>query len=419
MRKFHSATLPDEIFYERIAVLSPLRRLILGIAISAVGNGLVLPFMMVYLHTIRGYSISTAGLFMAFMGLSSILTSPFMGSAIDRIGARPVMLLGMLGSALGYGALTYAVEPPLILLCLFVAASSGSALWPAQNAMLAFMSPDRERTFGMQFAFLNLGIGIGGIIAALTIGTPTENSFHLLYVGDALTFLLNLVIAWNIRVPKNPDGSEKHSIKSEGSWKDVLTDRIALRVWVFALIAVLFGYSQLEAGFTSFSAFVAKVPTRDLALAYTGNTLLIAIFQMKFVSWVRPMKRSHALALATSLWAISWIITGSAKFWPSIWILIFAQMIFAIGEMVWSPIQPTLINSLAPDHLRGRYNSFFGATWQTGLILGPVIAGSLLGHGTGTSWILVVTGGSMFATLLALMLVRVLPPKINSGTIAE
>ena len=144
-------------------MLSPLRRLILGIAISAVGNGLVLPFMMVYLHTIRGYSISTAGFFMAFMGLSSILTSPFMGSAIDRVGARPVMLLGMLGSALGYGALTYAVEPPLILLCLFVAASSGSALWPAQNAMLAFMSPDRERTFGMQFAFLNLGIGIGGI----------------------------------------------------------------------------------------------------------------------------------------------------------------------------------------------------------------------------------------------------------------
>jgi branched-subunit amino acid ABC-type transport system permease component len=71
---------------------------------------------------------------------------------------------------------------------------------------------------------------------------------------------------------------------------------------------------------------------------------------------------------------------------------------FAMGEMIWSPITPSVVNELAPDHLRGRYNSAIGITWQIGSIIGPVISSTLLGDGLQRIWIGCVIGGLLVVT---------------------
>ena len=81
-----------------------------------------------------------------------------------------------------------------------------------------------------------------------------------------------------------------------------------------------------------------------------------------------------------------------------------ATTVFALGEMVWSPTFPALVNDLAPDALRGRYNALAGIAWNVGNVLGPAYAGLLLGHGLAEAWPVVTAAGCLLAGLLALRL---------------
>lgn len=397
--------------------ITPIRRLIGAIALSAIGNGLVLPFFVVYLHSVRGFSISHAGLLLSWMGVSQILFSPLVGTTVDKFGALVVLRISLVIGAVGFSFLGFAHTSWQVLGAVTICAISQGTMWPAQGSLLAQLSPDRERSFGLQFAFLNLGIGIGGVIAALIISIPTERAFHILYIGDGISFLLYFFLVFTLKAPQR---SEEEKSKSEsGSWRQVLQDKRLLRIWIVAFIAILFGYSQLEAGFASYSTYIAHLSPGSLAWAYAANTFMIALTQMKFVKWVRRWRRSRALMSATALWAFSWLVVGAAVWWPSVLVLVVAQLIFAVGEMIWSPVAPALVNDLAPEEMRGRYNALFSGAFQSALILGPGMAGLLIGAGRGFSWVVVVVAGSLMASLLAFRLHAILTPSQERGRMSE
>src|SRR5687768_11757451 len=81
------------------------RRLLLGTLFSAVGRGLTLPFLLIYLTQVRGLSPGTVGLLVGWMGLVALALAPVGGSLIDRYGARVVMLPCFIIEAVGTGSL--------------------------------------------------------------------------------------------------------------------------------------------------------------------------------------------------------------------------------------------------------------------------------------------------------------------------
>ena len=54
--------------------------------------------------------------------------------------------------------------------------------------------------------------------------------------------------------------------------------------------------------------------------------------------------------------------------------------VFAFGETLLQPTIPALVNDLAPDHLRGRYNAVSSGSFQLAAVIAPPIAGFLIGH---------------------------------------
>ena len=82
-----------------------------GNALNYFGYGLVLPFEIIYLHQIRGFSTSTAGLVLAAtMGTSAIITPPT-GALLDRYSAKAIVVAGSLASALGYAGFAFVEHP--------------------------------------------------------------------------------------------------------------------------------------------------------------------------------------------------------------------------------------------------------------------------------------------------------------------
>ena len=87
--------------------------------------------------------------------------------------------------------------------------------------------------------------------------------------------------------------------------------------------------------------------------------------------------------------------------------------IFGLGETLLQPTIPAITNDLAPDHLRGRYNADHGRAFQVRPIVGPAVAGVLIGAaGTPASSAMLLVGCAAMAWI-ALRTERRIPPHVN------
>src|SRR5690242_13875611 len=84
------------------------RLLLSVVAFEFIGTGLVLPFWVVYLHEIRGFSLDVVGLLIAGMSAAGVATSIPGGTLIDRIGPRRALVGVLVSSVVGETVMAFA-----------------------------------------------------------------------------------------------------------------------------------------------------------------------------------------------------------------------------------------------------------------------------------------------------------------------
>ena len=89
----------------------PVQTLQLGGLCNAFGNGVVLPFTLIYLQNVRGLSLTAAGLVLATNAVVALVSGPFSGPAVDRLGGRRVLALALLLLAAGFASYALVHQP--------------------------------------------------------------------------------------------------------------------------------------------------------------------------------------------------------------------------------------------------------------------------------------------------------------------
>lgn len=389
------------------------RRLFVGIAFSALGSGLTMPFLYVYLAEVRGISTSTVGLLFAWMGLLGFLGSPLGGTLIDRYGPRPVMLIGLTAEAVGVASLAF-VQDSLHAFAVSSFITLGTVgLYPAATAMLTRLVPEgsRERVYGFQFMLLNAGLGVGGVISAMLIHVSDPSSFQRLYFLDALSYLAYVAVV--LSLPRNTGAMSRETAELEvgpqPGWGVVLRDRTLLRVTAISVLVITFGYAQFEAGFAAYAVDVAEIPARALGWAFGANTSAIVVGQLITLRLIKGRRRTSMLALCALVWSASWAVIASSDAvdgWVAVMLVVVGLGMFGLGETLWAPLAPAIVNDLALEEVRGRYNALQGMTWTVAMIIGPALSGMLIGNDLAHVWVGFTVGGTAVAALLFLDLRR-------------
>jgi MFS family permease len=399
------------------------RLLLSVIVLDSFGSGLVLPFTFVYLHDVLKIGVGAAGLLIAVQALAGVCAVLPSGTLVDRLGARRVLMVALGMFLLGDVFLALVRNPPGAVVGLVLTGAGLGVLQPAAQSLISTIVPSglRPRYFAAYFLLFNLGIGLGGAVGGLFVSTGHPGTFETIFLVDAATFLPTLaVLALPLRHVGGPraapDGPAERT--SGPGYLAVLRRPAVLALTLLEFGAVVIGYGQLTSGLPAFASSVSGVPASALVCAFAGNTAVIVLLQTFVVGRIERRRRTRVLAAAGAIWAAAWLLLGGSGLAPGSWLavalLITFMAVFALGETFLQPTLPAIVNDLAPDDLRGRYNALSRTANQAGTVLGPVLAGLFLGLHLPTVYIgLLVAGNLLIAAVSVLNVERKLPHAAN------
>ncbi len=139
------------------------------------GFGIIIPLLPFYI-THFGASGSALGVLMAIYSIMQFIFAPFWGRLSDRVGRKPVLLVGVTGYALAFGMMAFAQNLGTLILARALAGVLSSATLPTAMAYIADITEakDRSRGVGLMGAAMGLGMIFGPMLGGLLSGVhPT------------------------------------------------------------------------------------------------------------------------------------------------------------------------------------------------------------------------------------------------------
>lgn len=266
----------------------------LVVFIDLLGFGIVLPLLSLYgdrqiAALFEGGKESRAGgavlgLLMASFSAMQFLFAPLWGRVSDRVGRRPILLIGLAGSVVFYALFGYASDLPhdaanagLALTLLFIArlgaGIAGATIATAQAVIADSTTPDK-RKMGMAMIGAAFGIGFtfGPLLGAGALSLNPGNPWYGLtgYLAAGLSFV-SLVLGL-ILLPETRRFGE--SSVARRKWFDTEAVRAALGNPAVAPVVWTFFLATL--GFASFEVTLSLFNRDSLRLGEDKNFLVFA-----------------------------------------------------------------------------------------------------------------------------------------------
>ncbi len=397
------------------------RWLLSTVAIQTLGRGMTLPFTIIYFHEVRGFDLGLSGALMSLIAITGLIVTGPGGTLIDRYGARRVLLAGLVAMIAGCSLLAFASHPAVAAIAVILIGINFGVSWPGFNALIATVVDGevRQQYFGVNFALVNLGIGVGGIIGGFFVDVTDPGTFTAIFLIDAASSLIPLALLLGPLRNVRTQSEAEEGAAPAGGYREILRRPAVLWLTVLTFLAVFIGYGQMEAGFPAFARQVAEVSTRVVGLSFAVNTAVIVLLQFAVLRFISGRRRTRVMQVMALIWALSWVVLGATGFLPdslaaAVGVLAFMG-VFAFGETMLQPTVPAIYNDLASDSTRGRYNAINSAAFQGGAITGPLAAGLLLGAGLDAWFIAVMVAGALGVGVLAIVLEGVVPASANGA----
>lgn len=350
--------------------LPPQVQLLVGGSLVNRLGSFIVPYLSLVLVREFGLSAERAALLVAAYGGGSLVSILCGGMLTDTLGRRRTLLLSLFGS--GAFALGMALAPSLGV---FVPLLTGFAFVadlyrPASSAMLADHLPSSQRAIG--YAALRVAVNLGFAVGMGLGGVLVDWSWRAMFAADAVTTLAfgAVVHKWiHESRPGTPaEPSEAHAgapSMHTSPWRDVVFLQTSFASLAFAMM--------IFADFTVFpltATLSAGYPASVFGLLVGLNGLLIMLFEVPLTAWLARFRRLRVAAVGALVAGLGVGLTGLVLHWA--WFLV-AVVLWTLGEILTVPQQSAFVSDWAPPRQRGRYLSFYSATWSLAIAVNPLV----------------------------------------------
>jgi len=381
------------------------RSLTASLVVDSLGDGLFVPFAIIYfLHT-TSLSLPTIGVALSAAGFVAIGTVIPAGVLLDRLPpARLVVAANLLSAVAFAGYLTVSHIWQLVLFALLAAVGS-RLYWTANLALIgdAFAPRDRSRWFAFQRALRNTGFGLGGLLGAVAISVGSTAGYHALAAVNAVSYLAAalLVFTWARRRRRPGESSAPSSSPAVqrpagctpatglGGFRTALTDRPFLLIVATNLLFVLCSL-VLDVLLAVYVTRGLGLPVWLTGVLFALNTAVVALAQTITSRTVEGLTSVRMLQLTALVWACAFAVfwlTGLVPTAAGIALLLIAVLVFTLAEMIQGPALNNLVVAIAPDAVRGRYLGVYQLSWGAGSAAAPALFSWLYTGGSQLPWI--------------------------------
>ncbi len=341
--------------------------------IDLLGFGIVIPFLPLYAAQLHVDTLGI-GLILASYSLMQLLCAPLLGSLSDHYGRRPVIMLGLLGSSIGYAIYGFASSFVLLLISRAVHGACAGTVGAAQ-AYVADVTSESERAHGM--GMIGAAFGLGFVLGPGLGGLLGHSDLRIPVFFAALLTLINLIFA-SVALPE----SRRPARTANLTWRAVAAPLVKLphqltRHRVSRLFTIAFlGTSAMAAFETTFALMVSVVygygargigelmAFAGLVQAFTQGYLL-----RKIVARQGERRLIHAGMLA---FAAAMAPMASLSNRGLLWLLL---GVLSLGYGLASPSVASLISRGTEHYLQGEIFGVNQSALSLARICGPVLAG--------------------------------------------
>jgi predicted MFS family arabinose efflux permease len=332
---------------------------------------MVLPFLSVYLSTVRGFSLQDAGWIGGAFGLGSFSGSYLGGKISDRIGAEKVIVISMLFSGIMFVTIQWAETFWQFWILVFITALFGESYRPALMVSVAKFVPKNQmgRTMSLIRLAINMGLSFSPMAAGLLISTV---GYSMLFWVDGTTcfvagiFLIVMSRNWHRRVKKEESSSPTIQVNDVPPWKNK-------QFMLFLLATFLMGFCFMQ-WFHTIPVFIKTEWGFDegyIGLLLAVSSFYIALVEMPLIHFIeRSGKITKALIIGLVIIGSSYLVFLLPASYGLGFLAIF---LWTTGEILHLPLNSSRAIELSPDSRRGTYMSYFWMAWSMTLILCPIV----------------------------------------------
>ncbi|MFK7765941.1 MAG: MFS transporter [Mariniblastus sp.] len=294
----------------------------LTVFIDLLGFGIVLPLLPLYADIFgtdpSGFII---GMLMASFSIMQFIFAPIWGSLSDRIGRRPVIIIGLVGSVVFYTLFGIAAiwqSLPGLFITRIGAGIAGATI-PTAQAYIADTTSKENRSRGMALIGMAFGLGftLGPLFAYFSV--PSVDVAGVTELGDpgagpgfvaaglsAIALFLAIFLLPESRDPNQPSEARKNWF-DVGAWKTAVSSRamvfllIGFFVCIFAFANFETSLSMLIKGSDSFEQAPFDFTFKQVCLTFAAIGLMVAVFQGGIVRRLSKKVSEKNLAVAGAL----------------------------------------------------------------------------------------------------------------------
>ncbi len=331
----------------------------LTVFIDLLGFGIVLPLLPLYADQFgtdpSGFVI---GMLMASFSIMQFLFAPIWGAVSDRIGRRPVIIVGLTGSVIFYAMFGIAAMYQSLtwLFITRIGAGIAGATIPTAQAYIADTTSNENRTRGMALIGVAFGLGftLGPMFAYFAVpadgvGDPGASPGFIAAGLSAVALLLAIFI-----LPESLRPNSKSAMKKwwdTRAWKTALSSQamvfllIGFFVCIFSFANFETTLSMLVKGSNSFEKAPFSFTYKEVCLMFAAIGLMVAIVQGGIVRRLAKKVSEKHLAVAGALIEVvgfavmSYAVNAGSVYW-----LFSALAIIVAG---YSCLQPSLYSLLS------------------------------------------------------------------------
>lgn len=360
---------------------SPLVVIFTTIFIDLLGFGIVIPVLPFYAEgTQFNATPRTVGFLFASYSIMQLIFAPVLGRLSDKHGRRPILLISILGTGIGFLILGYATTVWMLFVGRILDGISGGNISTAQ-AYIADITPKEERAKGM--GLLGAAFGLGFIFGPAIGGILSRWGTHVPFIFAAgLCFANAVLLFFTLPETVTPDHPARVSAAGARGVRRLIRSLTEPRLGFVLTIYFLFvvAFSIMATAFSLYTMFRFGYDAQQTGYLFAYVGFIAVIIQGVLIGRLvkrfgeLPLILVGALFFAGSLFAVPFVGPQTG----GLLALLIGGGIFSLGNSLATPALSTLASKSTGAAEQGSVLGLLQSSGSLARAVGPSITAVLI-----------------------------------------